>query len=141
MTDEQIEAIRAKNEDDKAVQAAVVQPESQIVRMAETIDALLAEVDRTRRTIATVADALGGCATNIVIAQASTVYEGRERLRAEVTRLSTWQPGRWFSVFRDGRLMMETSDGEEARQCAESLGVPLYRQWVTNTSELRKVAE
>ena len=51
MTDEQIEAIRSKNEDDKAVQAVVVQPESQIVRMAETIDALLAEVKRLRNEV------------------------------------------------------------------------------------------
>lgn len=51
MTLEELAEIRARNDDDKAVQAAVVQPDGQIVRMAEAIDRLMAGVERLRQHI------------------------------------------------------------------------------------------
>lgn len=48
MTADEIAAIRERNEEFKAVQAAVVQPSGQIVEMAEMIDTLLVELESAR---------------------------------------------------------------------------------------------
>lgn len=49
-----------------------------------------------------------------------------------------WQPGRWWRVCdANGRLMMETSDAEEAREYALSTGLTLERIWVRKEQEFR----